>query len=536
MKYLYTLKGTEIEVEVIKESSKFLTLRWIHEDGQVEEFRKKKPLNLTPIQESEESTVPFNTWITTPFQHQVEFLEWASHRSKFLLLDEPGLGKTKQALDLIMNRIQAGQIKRALIVCCVNQLQYSWFREVKKHTNLKGYILGTRPAKKNSTATKIGSGEDKLFDLKHATADILICNVESLRNKDILAQLQLMVAKKEIGQIVVDEIHKCKSASSSKMAAGLFSLHPNYKLGLTGTPIVNTPLDVFDINSWLGQELRSLSDFKAAYCIMGGFRDKEVVGYQNLDDLANRMQAFSLRRLKQDCVDLPPKNVDTLYIELSPAQKALYKECLKDIRDRAEDILTLPNPMSRFLGLRKVTSCPNEVQPSYNPYDCAKAEEVLRIVQEAIANNQKVVIYTWFVFTLKYLNTYLQNHGIQPALIYGEMDLASRDANRQAFQLNPDCKVIIGNYPSMGTGIELTAASIVLEYELPWTEADEIQAQDRCHRIGQTGSLTCLRLICKDTVDERVEDIIKLKSDLAAEVVDTLTMKDIIEKTLHVDF
>lgn len=536
MKYLYNHQGKEVQVEIIGESAKFLQLRLIEADGTIQEFRKKKPLTLEPIIESEESPIPFNQWKTEPFQHQKEFLEWASHKSKFLLLDEPGLGKTKQALDLISNRINAGQIKRALIVCCIGQLQYSWLKEIGKHTNLKGYILGTRPAKKNSTATKIGSNEDKLFDLKNATAPILICNIEMLRNKPILEQLHLMVAKGELGQVVVDEIHKCKNARTSQQAAGLFSLHPNYKLGLTGTPIVNSPIDVYDIANWLGEERRSMSDFKAMYCVMGGFKDKEVVGYQNLDELSSRMSAYSLRRRKAECLDLPEKTCLTLPIELTPGQKLLYKEVLKDIRDRAEDILINPDPMSRFVGLRKVTSCPIEVQESFNPYDCAKAMEMLRLVQEQIANGQKVVIYTWFVFTLHYINTFLQNNGIKPALIYGEMPLEARVANQDAFLYNPECQVMVGNYQSMGTGIELTSASLVLEYELPFTEADEIQGQDRCHRIGQSLPLTCIRLISKNTVDERLEEIIQLKSDLAREVVTPLSMKSIIERTLQVDF
>lgn len=535
MKYLFKLKSSEIQVEVIGESAKFLTLRYIHPDGEVEEFRKKKPVELTPIPESEDSPVPFDKWKTEPFQHQVDFLNWASHKSKCLLLDEPGLGKTKQALDLIVNRINAGQIKRALIVCCVGQLQYTWLREVSKHTDLKGYILGTRPAKKNSIATKIGSNQDKLFDLKNVKSTILICNIEMLRDQAIQDQLHLMIAKGDIGQIVVDEIHKCTNGNS-RQGSGLYSLHPNYKLGLTGTPIVNSPLDVYTISNWLGVELRNLSDFKATYCVMGGFRDKEVVGYQNLQDLSRRMSEYSLRRKKEECLDLPAKVCMIQDIEITPGQKSLYKEVLKDIRDRVEDIEVLPEPMSRFVGLRKVTGCPIEVLPTHNPYDCAKAMELLRLIEEQLANGHKVVVYTWYVFTLKYLNTLLQQYGIQPALIYGEMPVELRVANERAFQTNPECKVVIGNYQSMGTGIELTAASMVIEYELPWTEADEIQGQDRCHRIGQTNSLTCIRLICKDTVDERVQEVVTMKSEIAHQVVTPLSMRSIIEKTLHVDF
>lgn len=116
--------------------------------------------------------------------------------------------------------------------------------------------------------------------------------------------------------------------------------------------------------------------------------------------------------------------------------------------------------------------------------------------------------------------------------------------NEQAFQLNPDCKVILGNYQTMGTGIELTAAEYVVEYEQPWTAADEDQAIDRSHRIGQTKTLTCIKLISLNSVDERVDDIIELKRNLAMELetsdngvvdveIDSEKMAEIVRKTLN---
>lgn len=531
MRYFLTDKKITRTVEIVQESEKFITFREFDEQGGITEFRKKKPVSLTPCPRLGNEVVDFNYWITEPFQHQRETLEYAKHSDNFLILDEPGLGKTKQALDIIMNRKRNNQIKRSLIIVCVGQLQYTWLAQTKVHTDLKGYILGTRPAKKNSIATKIGSNADKLYDLQHCHADILICNIEALRNEPIVKQLQKMIYEGDIGQIVVDEVHKCKNANAQQ-SAGLFALHPPYKLGLTGTPIINTPLDLWSIAHWLGTDLRCYSDFKSMYCEMGGFKDKEVVGYKNLDDLAMRLGTYSLRRLKSQCIDLPSKTCYTLYVDLYAKQKQLYNDILKDIRDRPEDILALPTPMGRFIGLRKATSCPNEVQEGYSPYECAKAQELLRIIQEAIANNQKVVVYTWFVFTLKYLNTFLRSQGIIPALIYGEMQVEERVMNERAFQNNPECKVIIGNYQTMGTGIELTAASFVVEYELPWTAADEIQGQDRCHRIGQYKNLTCIRLITNYTVDVQVENIVNTKAMLKDSIVDREVMRKIITEIL----
>lgn len=530
MRYQF-INGNETQiVEIVQESEKMLTLRRINEDGSVTQFRKKKPVNLIPITESKPN-VQFNYWITQPYQHQIDFLNYATTHDCFLLRDKPGLGKTKQSLDLIMNRKRVGQIERALIVCCIGGLQYNWLREVKKHTDLKGYILGTRPISKHSTATKIGSNADKLFDLKNSKADILICNVEMLRRPEIVSQLQLMIGRREIGQIVVDEVHKCKNPKAAQ-TAGLFSLHPPYKLGLSGTPLVNSPMDIYGISVWMGHERRSLSRYKADYCVMGGFKNKEIIAYQNLGQLGKLLDSWSLMRTKEECLDLPPKTIKDTIIELTEPQKRLYREILRDIRDRQEDILALPSPMGRFVGLRKATSCPEVVLEGFNSEDCAKAMELLRLIEEALANGQKVVVFTWFVFTLKFLNKFLQERGIFPALIYGEMSQEERNQNEQAFQYNPDCKVIIGNYQTMGTGIELYAASLVVEYEQPWTAADEEQAQDRCHRIGQTQNLTIVRLMSKDTVDERVNDIVMTKSNMVDEVNGKAVLAKVISQIL----
>ena len=119
MRYQFTNQNGIHIVEIVQESDKFLTLRVIREDGAFEQFRKKKPVDLIPIPEIHGPTPVFDYWITEPYQHQKDFLQYSASRRNFLLRDKPGLGKTKQALDLIMNRRRCGQIKRALIVCCV---------------------------------------------------------------------------------------------------------------------------------------------------------------------------------------------------------------------------------------------------------------------------------------------------------------------------------------------------------------------------------------------------------------------------------
>lgn len=493
----------------------------------VPRYENQSEVTLTPIPEEviepDADTLNFTVWKTEPYEHQKAFLKFSERHAQMLLLDQPGLGKTKQSLDLIANRILAGQIRKALIIVGVSGLQYNWQNEVKKHTDLVGYILGTRPVGKSGLQTKIGSGKDKVDDvnrLKKMAAQVIITNIESLRNAAIVDALKQQVQDGVIGMVVVDEVHKCKNPKA-KQTEGLLELDTHYKLGLTGTPIVNSPLDLYAMMKWLNRTVPPKTYFEAKYCIKGGFEDREVIGYKNLDDLAFDFNCWTLRRTKAECLDLPEKTVQTYYVDLLPEQKKLYKEIQKDLRERSAEIMAAASPMGQLVGLKKATSCPPRVMETFPPEACAKLESLLDIVEEVIASGQKLVIFCYHVFTIEYLNWALRKHGYNPALIYGAISNEVREANEHAFQTIPECNIILGNYQTMGTGINLTASSTIVEYELPWTAADEEQAQDRCHRIGQFNPVNVIRLVTRGTYDVVNEEIVDGKYELSETITES---------------
>lgn len=493
----------------------------------VPRYENQSEVTLTPIPEEviepDADSLDFTVWKTEPYEHQKAFLKFSERHAQMLLLDQPGLGKTKQSLDLIANRILAGQIRKALIIVGVSGLQYNWQNEVKKHTDLVGYILGTRPVGKSGLQTKIGSGKDKVDDvnrLKKMAAQVIITNIESLRNAAIVDALKQQVQDGIIGMVVVDEVHKCKNPKA-KQTEGLLELDTHYKLGLTGTPIVNSPLDLYAMMKWLNRTVPPKTYFEAKYCIKGGFEDREVIGYKNLDDLAFDFNCWTLRRTKAECLDLPEKTVQTYYVDLLPEQKKLYKEIQKDLRERSAEIMAAASPMGQLVGLKKATGCPPRVMETFPPEACAKLESLLDIVEEVIASGQKIVIFCYHVFTIEYLNWALRKHGYNPALIYGAISNEVREANEHAFQTIPECNIILGNYQTMGTGINLTASSTIVEYELPWTAADEEQAQDRCHRIGQFNPVNIIRLVTRGTYDVVNEEIVDGKYELSETITES---------------
>ena len=187
-----------------------------------------------------------------PFNHQLEGIEYGLANPRFLLADEQGIGKTYQAMHIMGIREQLGLSKKCLVICCVNGLKYNWQNEIAKTSDYTGYVLGTRY--RNNGNEYIGSIKDRLEDLKNLPDDyFIITNIETLRDKDVAKELSKLIDTEVISGIIVDEIHKMKNPST-KQAKGVLKLQPKYRIALTGTPLLNSPMDAFVSLKWLGYE------------------------------------------------------------------------------------------------------------------------------------------------------------------------------------------------------------------------------------------------------------------------------------------
>lgn len=242
---------------------------------------------------------------TSPFEHQIDGFNFGLSHDRWLLGDEQGLGKTKQVIDIAVAKKSQG-IKKCLIVCAVNGLKWNWQKEIETHSDETGWILGQRTRKGK---VSIGSNTDKLNDLKNIEnieSFFIITNVESLRNEEICSTISSYCRQGIIDMVAIDEIHKCKNPSSQQ-GKGILKMQPKIRIAMTGTPLMNTPLDLFIILKWLGYEKHTFYAFKNHYCVMGGFGGYDIVGYKNLNDLQEQMNEIMLRRLKDDVLDLPEK-------------------------------------------------------------------------------------------------------------------------------------------------------------------------------------------------------------------------------------
>lgn len=446
---------------------------------------------------------------TKPFKHQMDSFKYALTHNKFLLGDEQGLGKTKQALDIAVARKH--KMRHCLIVCGVNNLKWNWYKEVEIHTNEKAHILGSRVNRKGKTV--IGSSAERLADLKQIHDEyFLITNIETLRDKSIQSQIKKMCSDGIIGMTIIDEIHKCKN-SQSKQGKAIHCCCSYYRLALTGTPLMNNPVDLYNVLKWLEVENHSLTYFKNLYCEMGGFGGYEIIGYKNLDQLENSLNKNMLRRRKEEVLDLPPKIYTDELLDLDSSQDKLYRDVTNQIIEDIDRIMLLPNPLTELIRLRQVTSNPN-ILTSKNITN-VKYDRILDILE---STTDKIIIFSNWTKVINPLYIKLSSLGYNPALVTGESKDPILEMNK--FQSDNTCKVILGTTPALGTGYTLTAANTVIFIDEPWSKAIKDQAEDRCHRIGTKGTVNIITLICKDTIDERIHQIIKDKGELSDRIVD----------------
>lgn len=454
---------------------------------------------------------------TQPYDHQIDGFNFGLQYDRWLLGDEMGLGKTKQVIDIaVAKKLQKGY-KHCLIICGVNGLKWNWQNEVGIHSDEQAYILGQRVQRDKIV---IGSNSDKYTDvmkLSTNSAYFIITNIETLRNDDITAELQKLCKSGEIGMIAFDECHKAKNAQSQQ-GKGILKLSAETMIAMTGTPLMNQPLDLYIILKWLGYEKHAFYSFKNHYCVMGGYGGYEVVGYKNLEELQEQLQDIMLRRKKEEVLDLPEKTYIDEYVDMTPKQTQIYKEVTADIKASIDQIKMANNPLAELIRMRQATGYTGILSSQIK--ESAKLDRLEELVEEAVQNGKKVVIFSNWTQMTDAIHDRILNMGYAPLVITGETKDEDRQNIVNMFQTRDNNPVIIGTTGAMGTGLTLTAGTVEIFVDEPWNMALKEQAVDRCHRIGQKSNLTIYTLMCRNTIDERIHELVEKKGAIADALVD----------------
>lgn len=468
---------------------------------------------------------------TKPYKHQMEGVIYGLEHESFLLGDDQGLGKTKEIIDLAMCRKQTDGLKHCLIICGINGNKYNWADEVKIHSREDSWILGTRFTKRPPIKMIEGSTKDKMEDLNNIPHQFFwITNIETLRGGSfkekqgkrtvmrfpIAEKIQELCDKGIIGMIAFDEAHKAKNPDSQQGKALLSIDCKGPKIPMSGTFVLNNPLDLYLPLRWSGFETHSFYAYKQHYCTMGGFGGKEIVGYKNLDELRSMVSKVMLRRVKGDVLDLPPKVHTIEWVDAYPEQKSLYKDVRDQVRDNIDKVKVHPDPLSEMLRLRQVTGYPGILSSTVTK--SAKMDRMEELVEEEVSVGGKAIIFSNWSEMTNVIRHKLKKYN--PAYITGEVGSVQRIEEKDRFQNDPNCKVMIGTIGALGTGFTLTAAQLVIFVDEPWNRGIKDQAEDRAHRIGTRGTVRIVTILTRDTVDEGVYNLVQKKGKMADLLVD----------------
>ena len=363
--------------------------------------------------------------------------------------------------------------------------------------------------------------EERIEEIKSNIDEFfIIINIESLRNPDIVKAFN---DRNDIDMIAVDEIHKIAN-KQSQQADGLMKLKSTYKIGATGTLIVNSPISAYTSLKWLDIDKSNLTNFKNQYCVFGGFGGYEITGYKNLDLLKNEIDEYSLRKTKEEELkSLPKKNIIKDYITLDDKHRKFYDKIKAGVKDECLKIeLNKSNILALTTRLRQATACPS-ILTTENILS-SKIERCVDLTEQLIYSGNKVVIFSTFKEPVYQLEKLLSKY--TPLIGTGDIKDEIVSQNIDKFQKDDKYKLFIGTTSKCGTGITLNAASYMIMIDTPFTSSSTEQAEDRIYRIGTTKPVFIYHLICEDTIDERVAKIIETKSAMSNYLVDDSITND----------
>jgi len=449
---------------------------------------------------------------TRPFDYQLDGINYGLNHDKWLLLDDMGLGKTLQAIYVAQSLYEMGKIEHCLILCGVDSLRSNWKKEIEKHSNLSAMILGDRLNNRGNITYE--SVAYRVEQLSHKINEFfIITTLTTIRNDDVVVALNSGI--NNIGLIITDEIHRCKDVTSIQ-GKNLLKLNATYKMAMTGSLIVNNPLDSYLPLKWIGVEKSTLTNFKQ-YFLIYNEQLRMYKDFKNMDVLKEELSTCSLRRLKDDILDLPKKNIINEYVDMSDEHKKLYFSVVNGVKEEVDKInLHSNNLLGLIVRLRQATSCPQLL--TSNNVVSSKVLRAKDLVDDLIQNsNDKVVIFSGFKETCYECYNYFKEYN--PLIITGD---TKEDISTliDSFQNDNEHKVIIATYQKLGTGVTLTRARYMIFIDCPWTNSDYTQATDRIYRIGTNKPVFIYNLICSNTIDERVIELISDKKALSDYIVD----------------
>ncbi len=446
-----------------------------------------------------------------PRPYQLQGIARGIQLKKFINGDEPGLGKTLQSIGTIYGAAMQGEIVYPCLVICPASIKTNWQREWQMWAGKKAMIL-----------------DDKIKDTWHryhevANVDVFIVNYESLKKYFVefmppkgklksSADIIMNPKANLFNSVIIDEIHRCKDTSTQQTKLALrIARGKNYRIGLTGTMVVNKPADAMPQLAIIGMNI-DIKKFKARYCEGGN-------GASNLNELRHMLytNCYFRREKKEVAKDLPDKQRQTILCDITTRNE--YNIAKNDFVKWMEDSGCDDEEIARKLRGEIMVRMGVLKQISAK----GKINEVKEFVDEVVESGEKIIIF----HNLHEIGDSLRKIYPNAVSVNGRLSAEEKQKSIDGFQQNPSIQIIICNIKAAGVGITLTASSRVAFVEYPWTYADCVQCEDRAHRIGQKNNVMCTYFLGDKTIDEEMYQMIQNKRHTANTITgatDTMEM------------
>ena len=465
---------------------------------------------------------------TEPYDHQRKAIEQAGDRESFAFFMEMGTGKSKALIDNLGQLWQGRGVDFALIIAPKGVYRNWVTKEIPQH--LPDFIPH-RTIRWISGPNKKQKEEMRSVKNKFDGLTIFVMNVETFSTmKGQNAGRWLGEKFGHNGLIAIDESTTIKNPKAKRTKSLLKIAHMfSYRRLLTGSPVTKSPMDLYSQCEFLGPRTLGFDSFYAyrgRYAVVnrrqfGQHSFDQIVGYRHLEELSGKVDVFSYRVLKKDCLDLPEKTYTVRYISMTPEQTKMYNE----LRDEAltllqsGELVTVQNVMTQMLRLQQVLSGHlMSDDGELIELETKRLDAVLEIADEA---DGKMLIWSRFRNDIQRLYKTLEKQFPgQVACYYGDTPDDKRQEIVTKFQ-DPDSELrfFIGNPSTAGYGLTLTEATTVIYYANDFNLETRIQSEDRCHRIGQKNPVTYIDLITEKTIDEKIVQALRNKIDIGAKVL-----------------
>ncbi len=432
--------------------------------------------------------------------YQVEAFQWlktlVSFKFSGILADDMGLGKTIEMISVLMS----DENELPSLIVSPKSLVYNWKEEFKKWgaTVPVEIVVGSAHERKS-----------KIKAIEPNVKKIFVTSYDSLKN-DIE-----FYKDKKFRFTILDEAQFIKNHQTLK-AKSVKQIESQIRFALTGTPIENTVLDLWSIFDFLlPNYLYNYSNFHQQF-------ERSILLHKNqemVDLLVKKITPFVLRRSKNEVLkDLPPKIETITYVTMEEDQRKIYDAFVLKVRDQIETVRSKIDILASLTRLRQICVDPKLFLENYEG-SSIKTQRCMEIVQEAIATEHKVIIFSQFVMALAGLEQALIQASVPYFILTGSTSAEERVSMAEEFNRYDEKKVFLVSLKAGGTGLNLVGADIVIHLDPWWNVSVENQATDRAHRIGQKRSVQVIKLIAEETIEQKVLELQNLKKDLADQII-----------------